>query len=122
MNKINLKFIGVVKELNTLTDNILKEVTPLLREEHTSICEEFASVTTGKHTSSKYTKEDQTIIDRFIEELGITKVKTTREGYTVTITPLKPSKDIAKNIISELSSSDINDIRIVASKISKATK
>lgn len=82
---------------------------------------DYCNITLDKHTTAKYSKEDQEKIDKFIEENGIKKISETKENYSVEFVPSEKALKEFDKMIKELENSQYRNIAKVASMV-KRTK
>ena len=78
---------------------------------------DYASISLGKSTTSKYSEEDQAKIDKFIEENGIKKIAETKENYKIEIVPSEKAINEFNKMLEDLSQSQHKNIAKVASQV-----
>ena len=78
---------------------------------------DYASISLGKSTTSKYSEEDQAKIDKFIEENGIKKIAETKENYKIEIIPSEKAINEFNKMLEDLSQSQHKNIAKVASQV-----
>lgn len=88
----------------------------------TFIFADYCNVKPKDNTTSKYSKEDQAKIDKFIEENGIKKITETKENYSIEFVPSKKAEKEFEKMLKELENSQHRNIAKVASKVATIVK
>lgn len=83
---------------------------------------DYCTVALDKHTTSKYSEEDQAKIDKFIEENDIKKISTTKENYSIEFVPSEKAIKEFNKMISELEDSQHKNIAKVATQVANTVK
>lgn len=100
------------KKINT------EEVKQAIRENREDVGYKFADyakVRLKPYTSSKYSKEDQAKIDKFIEENHIEKITETKEDYSIEFVPSEKAINEFNKMLNDLEQSKHRNIAKVAS-------
>lgn len=83
---------------------------------------DYASISLGKSTTSKYSEEDQAKIDKFIADNHIEKITETKENYKVEIIPSEKAIKEFNKMLDDLENSQHKNIAKVASKVKNIVK
>lgn len=83
---------------------------------------DYARISLGKSTTTRYSKEDQAKIDKFIADNHIEKITETKENYKVEIIPSEKAIKEFNRMLDDLENSQYRNIAKVASNVKSTVR